>query len=81
MLLKCSSWLGCRRYLINDGDPEPFTHLAIHHLSSLDALDSPERAAARTTAWRDKLAAEPWFKGSYAVYEKHGERFTPGVTS
>ncbi|MEM7541836.1 MAG: hypothetical protein AAF384_09630 [Pseudomonadota bacterium] len=75
MLLECSSWLGCRRYLIDDGEPEPFTHLAIHHLSSLDALDSPERAAARTTPWRDKLAQESWFKGTYAVYEKCGERF------
>ncbi|KAA0969488.1 hypothetical protein FPY71_13190 [Aureimonas fodinaquatilis] len=80
LLLKNEHWLGCRRYRIVDGAPDKVTHLAIHHLADLAALESPERAAARQTEWRDRLSQEPWFKGRYVTFERHGERFD-GIAS
>jgi len=75
MLLECRQWLSCRRFLIQDGEPQPWTHLALHYLADVAALDSPERAAARETEWRRRLSAEPWFKASYQIFESIGERF------
>lgn len=74
-LLEEPAWLGCRRYRIVSGDPGLFTHLAIHHLTSAEALQSPARARARASAWRDRLAGEAWFKGSYSVFSRLGGRF------
>ena len=75
MLLKCDDWLMCRRFLIEDGEPQPWTHLALHYLNDMSAFDSPEREAARSTDLFNKLLDEQWFQGSTTVYEKHGERF------
>lgn len=75
MLLKCDDWLMFRRFLIEDGEPQPWTHLALHYLNDMSAFDSPEREAARSTDWFNKLMEEQWFQGSTMVYEKHGERF------
>ena len=84
LLLGNADWLGCRRYRIVDGGPEAHTHLAIHHLNDLAALEGPQRAQARATQWRDRLAREPWFKGRYATFRKVGGRFsglaTPGAS-
>lgn len=74
-LLVEPQWLGVRRYEIVDGTPHNYTHIALHHLSSVDAMNSPHRAAARDTPWRDRLAAENWFKGSYMVFDKRSDRF------
>lgn len=74
-LLEEPEWLGVRRYQIVDGAPESYTHLALHHLASADALESSARAAARTTPWRDQLAAESWFRGTYMVFTKRRQRF------
>lgn len=74
LLMRAPDWKMVRRFNITDGDPETWTHLALHYLGSKDALQSPERDAARKTAWRDKLTAESWFKGSYGVFARHGER-------
>ena len=75
MLLKCSDWLGCRRFLISEGDPQPWTHLALHYIADMSAFDSPEREAARSTELRQKLSEEPWFNASTLVYERWGDRF------
>lgn len=75
LLLNEPMWLGCRRYEIVDGGPETFTHLALHHISDRAALESPHREAARKTEWRDRMAAEPWFKGSYMMFSRRGDRF------
>ena len=75
MLLRCKDWLMVRRFEIYDAEPQPWTHLALHYIADMRAFDSPERAAARNTAWRAKLAAEPWFQASYLVFERLGERF------
>lgn len=74
-LLEEPQWLGVRRYRIVDGTPEGYTHLALHHLASTDALESPARAAARNTPWRDRLAAESWFRGAYMIFSRRQQRF------
>jgi hypothetical protein len=76
ILLKCSDWLMVRRFKIVSGDPEAWTHMALHYLADRSALESPERAEARATPWRARLAAQPWFNGKYTVFEKRGSRFT-----
>lgn len=77
MLLKCPEWHMCRRFAIDDGNPEPWTHLALHYLASEKALQGPERAAANETPWRKKLAEESWFRGKFQVFQRRGTRFTP----
>ena len=47
LLLKCKDWLMCRRFLISEADPQPWTHLALHYLGDeakqLDRLSLPFR--------------------------------------
>jgi hypothetical protein len=74
ILLECPDWLGTRRFEIIDGHPQNFNRLALHYLISADALESPARAKARTTPWRDRLAVKPWFKGHYLVFKNHQSR-------
>jgi len=74
MLQRCAYWPMCRRYRIRDAREGAFTHVALHYLTDLRALESPERDRARGTPWRDRLAAEPWFKGEYRVYYQWGGR-------
>ncbi|MGF7159350.1 hypothetical protein FHS85_000969 [Rhodoligotrophos appendicifer] len=74
LLMKSPDWLMVRRLSVSEGTPDPFTHLSIHYLAREEALNSPERQAARTTAWRDRLAARDWFKARYAVFRWLGER-------
>jgi hypothetical protein len=77
LLLGCKDWLAVHRYKLVDAHPVEFSHLAIHYLADTKALEAPERAAARATPWRDRLAVEPWFKGSYNVFNRLGARFIP----
>lgn len=81
MLLKCKDWLMVRRFEIYDGEPQPWTHLALHYLRDGSALESPELEAARNTEWRARLATESWFKGSFQYYERVGERFLADNTN
>ncbi|RKE74305.1 DUF4286 family protein [Pseudorhodoplanes sinuspersici] len=74
LLMKAQDWRMVRRFRIVDGEPGTWSHLALHYLASIAALQSPEREVARKTAWRDKLAAESWFKGNYSIFERHGDR-------
>jgi len=74
ILQRCEFWPMCRRYRIRNPDEGGFTHVALHYLTDLRALESPERDLARATPWRDRLAAEPWFKGEYRVYYQWGGR-------
>lgn len=77
ILLENKDWLGVHRFGLSDAHPEVFSHLALHYLADENVLQSDERAAARTTKWRDRLAKQAWFKGSYKVFSKHGARFVP----
>lgn len=76
-LLKNPDWLGVRRFELKVAEPDRFTRLAIHHLASLDALKSPERAAARDTKWRaDMVAKYDWFsRGYYGGFARLGPRY------
>jgi hypothetical protein len=69
ILLECSDWIGTRRFEVIDGDPQKYNRMALHYLKTISALDSPARAKARTTPWRDRLAVKPWFKGHYLVFK------------
>jgi len=75
MLLKCPDWQRIRRFEIYDGEPQPWTHMALHYLTDVTALDSEERSAARETDWYEKLSEESWFRSSYLIYERVGDRF------
>ena len=67
LLFGCEQWLGCRRFRLESPHPDGYTHLALHYLADLRALQSPQRDAARKTPWRNRLVAEGWFKGEYRV--------------
>ena len=67
LLLGCKEWLACRRFRLATPHPAGRTHLALHYLTDLSALESPEREVAVRTPWRDRLVAEGWFKGEYRV--------------
>lgn len=73
-LLECKDWRMVRRFRIIDGEPEKWTHLALHYLADNGALSSPERERARASPWRARLAQESWFNGKYFVFAKHGVR-------
>jgi hypothetical protein len=72
ILLRCPYWPMCRRFKVIEPAPDSPTHIALHYLTDLRALQSDERTQARATEWRDRLAREPWFKGDYRVYHRHG---------
>jgi len=76
ILLGSPYWPMCRRYRIRNPAAGGWTHIALHYLTDLRALESPERDRARATPWRDRLAAEPWFKGEYRVYYQWGGRLS-----
>ena len=76
LLMQCQDWRMVRRFEVISGEPQPYNRLALHYLSDIVALDSPQRAQARATPWRARLAAEPWFKGEYAVFTRHQIRQT-----
>jgi hypothetical protein len=76
MLLKCPEWLRIRRFEVTEAEPQPWTHMALHYLADLSARESPERDAARDTEWYRKLSEEPWFRSSYLIFERIGERFS-----
>ena len=77
LLLKCSHWQRIRRFEIYDGEPQPWTHMALHYITDMAAFDSNEWAAARETDWHKKLSEEAWFRSSYLIFERVGERFKP----
>lgn len=76
ILLRCPYWPLCRRFKVYKPQPESWTHIALHYLTDLRALESKERDEARATPWRDRLAQNDWFKGDYRVHYKYGARRT-----
>lgn len=70
-LMSNEAWIRCRRYNIVESDPVGVTRAAVHELTDLSALDSPEREQARATPWRARLSQNDWFSSSrYAVYQR-----------
>ncbi|MGI4876695.1 MAG: hypothetical protein ACRYG4_04345, partial [Janthinobacterium lividum] len=74
-LLESPDWLGCRRFEIVAGGPDPFNRLALHYLANARALESDARAKARASEWRARLATEAWFKGRYMEFDRLGHGF------
>lgn len=72
ILLECPHWRACRRFRVRAPRPGDWTHIALHYLTDLLALESPERDRARATPWRARLAQEAWFRGEYRVYHRYG---------
>lgn len=72
ILLGCPAWLGCRRFRLVTPHSQGYTHMALHYLADTSPLESPERDRARRTPWRDRLAAEHWFRGDYQVFYRLG---------
>lgn len=66
-LLSCPQWAMTRRFRITTARGLDFNHVALHYLTDLRALQSPERDAARRTPWRDRLIAEGWFAPEYRI--------------
>ena len=65
LLLKAPGWEYCRRFRLGGGR---FNAVAVHHLTTLDALDSSERAIARSTEWTGRLrSSRAWFGTSLHV--------------
>ncbi len=77
ILLRSPHWPMCRRFKIHKPVPGEWTHIALHYLNDLRALESKERSEARATPWRGRLAKHAWFKGDYRVLYKIGARRTP----
>lgn len=74
ILMAGNEWLMTRRFRIVHATGTSCTHLAIHYLTSLKALASPERDLARDTPWRDALLAQGWFAPEYRVSYPMGLR-------
>lgn len=82
MLLEAGDWLRVRRYRVRDGVGGPWTHLALHELSSIEVMDSPERGKARKGPKRNALVTKPWFENSGRwMYRKLSEHRAGGALS
>lgn len=78
MLLENAKWRMARHMRIVDADPQPFTHMFLHYVDDLSVLESAELAAARATEWRNRLAAEDWFRPHLVHYNRLGKRYHKG---
>jgi hypothetical protein len=67
ILMSCPQWVMTRRYRVTAASGLDFTHVALHYLTDVRALQSPERDTARDTPWRNQLIAEGWFVPEYRV--------------
>lgn len=74
-LLQCPDWLAVRRFRIVDAAPHPFTHLALHYLASLEALQSNTLQQARKSPVWKMLARERGFTAHEAVFRSFGQRY------
>lgn len=75
IVLECEDWLMARRYDIVEWDPEPHTHLILHYMTDIKALESEALKRARATEWRRKLASQPWFEPTVVTYQRRRTRF------
>ncbi|MBC7781910.1 MAG: hypothetical protein H7125_17590 [Proteobacteria bacterium] len=73
-LLACPDWWLARRFEVVDGSPGRWTDLTLHYLGDRRALESPERASARSGAGRMRLAVEDWFRPEYVTFDRLGAR-------
>jgi len=65
LLMRASGWLRARRYRVKSHSGGPrWTSMAFHELTDISAMDSPERAFARSTPWRAELEKGAWFQNA-----------------
>jgi len=66
LLMLVPGWLRIRRYRVRSAsfDGPAWTHIALHELTGPEALERPERTAARQGPRREALASLPWFAAS-----------------
>ena len=74
IMLQEPLWAGCQIYRCIDHDrgsgapgtatQDSWTHVAFHSLRSMDAMQSPARERARSTAWRGRLSHNAWHRAS-----------------
>ena len=74
IMLRCRWWAMCRRFRVVTSNPNAPTDLALHYLTDVRALSSPERDEAKATPWRARLAQQDWFRGTYQLFYKLGPR-------
>ncbi|WP_267381426.1 hypothetical protein [Sphingomonas sp. GC_Shp_6] len=65
LLMRADGWLRARRFRVVScaGGPR-WTSLAFHELRDISVMASPERAVARSTAWRAELERGAWFRAA-----------------
>ena len=76
-VLKTPGWLMVRRFLIDEFDPSPWTHMTLQYIENEAALLSEERRKTSQSESYKVLAEEPWFRPSFQVFEKHQDRVIP----
>jgi len=75
LLLECKDWLMVRCFHITSGEPNSWTHLALHYLTDARALQSVERKRAQSSPPHARLAHESWFQDRRdLVFERYGPR-------
>ena len=73
VLMQQKDWIAVPRFDIVDGEPKPFSRMALHYCADAAALDPPQRQRARETT-RQRLSAKPWLNGRHYVFSRHGTR-------
>ena len=75
-LMGCVNCQAVRRFEVIEGEPQPWSHLALHYISdSKTAFSSPEFENSRNSKTRLNLEQEPWFRGSSQLYKAIWKRF------
>jgi hypothetical protein len=65
LLMRAPGWLRARRYRVaGHQGGAPWTSMAFHELADISVMDLPERAFARSTAWRAELEKGAWFQNA-----------------
>lgn len=62
LLFRASGWLRVRRYAMSPGPTSRWNRFALHEIRDMETWDGPEKLSTRTTPWRAKLAATPWYQ-------------------
>ncbi|MEX2453191.1 MAG: hypothetical protein WD470_00715 [Rhodospirillaceae bacterium] len=78
ILLGNALWRMARHMRVVDANPSPFTHMVVHYVDDEAVLSCDELKAARATDWRNRLAAEDWFRPHLVHYRRRGKRYHKG---
>ncbi len=73
-ILRTPGWHMVRRFLVEDFDPSPWSHMTLQYVADEDALHSTQRDDARDSDTYRSLSEEPWFRPSMSLYDRFGDR-------